>query len=156
MSRDFYINGIRVIPTEEEEQTALFSWARIMEARFPVLRWMHHIPNGGKRSKAEAARFRAAGVKAGVSDIFLPCPRGEYHGLYIELKALDGRPTKDQVAFIDFVRGEGFFAAVCYGAKAAEDLIVAYLGGKVGYGAANGKRIAVAYLEKEEGRACDV
>lgn len=76
MSREYIINGIRVIPTEEEEQTALFSWARIMEARFPVLRWMHHIPNGGKRSKAEAARFRAAGVKAGVSDIFLPCPRG--------------------------------------------------------------------------------
>ena len=31
---------------------------------------MHHIPNGGKRGKAEAARLKAMGVKPGVSDIF--------------------------------------------------------------------------------------
>lgn len=129
MKKDTTINGIRVIPTEEEEQTALFSWARIMEARFPVLRWMHHIPNGGKRTKSEAARFRAAGVKAGVSDIFLPCARGKYHGLYIELKALDGRPTEDQKKFIAFVRSEGYLGVFCYGAEAAERVILSYLDG---------------------------
>lgn len=130
MGNRFYINGVRMIPTEEEEQTALFSWAKLAEARFPVLRLMHHIPNGGKRSKSEAARFRAAGVKAGVSDVFLPCARGGYHGLYIEMKALDGRPSAEQKKFAEGVRSEGYLAVLCYGAEQAEKTIVDYLTGK--------------------------
>ena len=121
---DWFINGIRMIPTEEEEQTALFSWAALMEARFPVLRLFHHIPNGGKRSKREAARFKAAGVKPGVSDLFLPCARGAFHGLYIELKALDGRPSEAQVEFAEGVREEGCLCVFCYGAEEAEKVIL--------------------------------
>ena len=124
---EFHINGIRTIPTEEEEQIALFSWAALAEGRFPALGIMHHIPNGGKRSKREAARFRAAGVKPGVSDIFLPCARGGYHGLYIELKALDGKPSAEQKRFAEAVRAEGFVCAFCYGAEAAERVILDYL-----------------------------
>lgn len=130
--KDWFINGVRMIPTEEEEQIAVFSWAALMENRYPVLGLMHHIPNGGKRSKKEGARFRAAGVKPGVSDIFLPCARGGYHGLYIELKALDGRPSDAQERFAEAVRSEGFVCAFCYGAEEAEAVILAYLNsGKV-------------------------
>lgn len=128
--REFYINGVRMIPTEDEEQTALFSWAAIMEARYPILRWMHHIPNGGKRSKSEAVRFRAMGVRAGVSDVFLPCSRGGWHGLYIEMKALDGRPSAEQIAFSEAVRAEGYLCVFCYGAEEAEEIITRYLGGE--------------------------
>lgn len=116
-----------MIPTEEEEQTALFSWAEINMGRFPELKWMHHVPNGGKRSKREAARFKAAGVKAGVSDVFLPWPRGSYHGLWIEMKALDGRPSLAQKDFINDMRAAGYAALVCYGAEEAEKMIAAYL-----------------------------
>ena len=130
MGSRFYRGGVRMIPTEEEEQIALFSWAKLAEGRFPVLRWLHHIPNGGKRSKSEAARFRAAGVKAGVSDVFLPCARGGYHGLYIEMKALDGRPSEEQKKFAEAVRAEGFLAVLCYGAEQAEKTIIDYLTGK--------------------------
>ena len=128
--KEYYINGIRMIATEDEEQIALFSWAKIAEARWPVLKWMHHIPNGGKRAKSEAARFKAMGVKAGVSDVFLPCARGGYHGLYIEMKALDGRPSGDQKEFLAAMTSEGYFCAVCYGAEEAERLIERYLTGK--------------------------
>ena len=129
---EWFVNGVRMIPTEEEEQTALFSWAALMEGRYPVLRLLHHIPNGGKRSKREAARFKAAGVKRGVSDLFLPCARGGYHGLYIELKALDGKPSAEQKAFAEAVRSEGFVCAFCWGAEEAEAVILDYLkqGGK--------------------------
>lgn len=116
-----------MIPTEDEEQIALFSWASLNLGRFPELELMHHIPNGGKRSKSEAVRFRAMGVKSGVSDIFLPAPRGEYHGLYIELKALDGRPSKEQERFVDSVRRQGYCACFCYGADAAINTIEGYL-----------------------------
>lgn len=131
MSTKAKIDGIRVIPTEEEEQTAVFSWAKIMEARWPELAMMYHIPNGGKRSKTEAARFRAAGVKAGVSDIFLPCARCGYHGLYIEMKALDGRVSREQGVFLAAVSEQGYLGVVCYGADQAIEVISAYMDGRV-------------------------
>ena len=68
---------------EEREQIAIFKWAEMQKG----LSLLHHIPNGGKRGKVEAARLKAAGVKAGIPDICLPIPRNGYGALYIELKA---------------------------------------------------------------------
>lgn len=59
-------------PTEDVEQMCLFRWADAQSGKYPELSLMYHIPNGGKRGKAEAGRFRAMGVKSGVPDIFLP------------------------------------------------------------------------------------
>ena len=59
-------------PTEDTEQMCLFRWADAQSGKYPELSLMYHIPNGGKRGKAEAGRFRAMGVKSGVPDIFLP------------------------------------------------------------------------------------
>lgn len=64
------VNGVRLYPTEEEEQTVVMHWATMAAGRWPELRLLFHIPNGGKRSKTEAARFRAAGVRSGVPDLF--------------------------------------------------------------------------------------
>lgn len=82
--------GGRLYPTEEQEQTVVMHWAAMAAGRWPELRMLFHIPNGGKRTKTEAARFRAAGVRSGVPDLFLPCARGGYHGLWIEMKAVGG------------------------------------------------------------------
>lgn len=97
---------------EQEIQTAFFEWAKWQEGRYPELRLMHHIPNGGKRSKVEAAIFKGMGVKSGVPDVFLPAPRGIYHGLYIEFKAISGKTSKDQEKFIESLREAGYFACV--------------------------------------------
>lgn len=43
-----------------------------------------HVPNGGKRTKAEAARFKAVGVVAGFPDLMVIGP-GKV--LFMELKA---------------------------------------------------------------------
>ena len=48
------------IPTEAEEQIALFEWARLQTGRFPELALLYHVPNGGSRNKIEAARQRIA------------------------------------------------------------------------------------------------
>lgn len=125
------INGIRMIPTEDEEQIWLFLWAKLKLGRFPELALMHHIPNGGLRSKTEAARFKAMGVKRGVADVFLPVARGGYYGLYIEMKAKDGRPEKEQKEWIAAVQEQGYYAAVCYGGMEAANLVEAYLKGEV-------------------------
>lgn len=104
-------------------------WAELNARRFPALHWLHHIPNGGKRSKAEAAKFKAEGVKKGVSDLMLPAPCGKYHGLYVEMKAQNGKPEPEQIEFIRFVRSQGYAAFICYGANAAIDTIEKYLKG---------------------------
>lgn len=125
MKADIY--GIRVNPTEEEEQIMLFSWAKTAEDVHPELRLMFHVPNGGKRGKAEAARFKAAGVKAGVPDICLPVARRGYHGLWIEMKALDGKPSDAQKDWIAMLTGQGHLVRICYGCDEAIRLIESYL-----------------------------
>ena len=78
------------VPTEAQEQMTLFSWAAMQSGKYPELNLLYHVPNGGSRHKAEAGRLRAEGVKAGVPDLCLPVARGQYHGLYIELKRQRG------------------------------------------------------------------
>lgn len=92
---------------------------------------LYHIPNGGSRGKAEAGRFKAEGVKSGVPDICLPVARGEYHGLYIELKRRQGgRLSVNQRIWIDELRRQGYCATVCNGWEEAVAVIVAYLEGR--------------------------
>ena len=113
--------------TEAQEQQKVFDWARISEGRFPELKFMFHIPNGGSRNKAEAANLRRQGVKPGVPDIFLPAPRGSYHGLWIEMKVGKNKPTAYQNTYIDYLNGSGYRAVVCYGADEAIIVITEYL-----------------------------
>ena len=128
--KDWFVNGIRMIPTEEEEQKTVISWCRIQESRWPELQWIHHIPNGGKRSKAEAAGFQAMGVLAGVPDLFLPVKTKWWPGLYVEMKALDGKVSKEQEEFMTAVGKQGYCCCTCWGADAAIGLIERYLKGR--------------------------
>ncbi len=116
-----------MIYTEEQEQILVFAWARMQEGAWPELRLLHHIPNGGKRTKAEAARFKNAGVKAGVPDICLPVARHGYHGLYVEMKAQKGRVSEHQESWLNALQAQGYQAVVCFGADAAIQTIKDYL-----------------------------
>lgn len=122
------------VPTEEQEQITLFNWAAMMEYRYPELRYMYHVPNGGYRNKAEAGRFRAQGVRAGVPDIVVPAARGQYHGLYIELKRTEGgKLSADQKDWLEFLTAQGYFAVMCRGWEETSHVIKSYLdhGGRV-------------------------
>ena len=115
-------------PTEAQEQTALFEWAGMMSGRIPDLALLHAIPNGGSRNPAEARHLKAQGVKPGIPDIFLPCARGEYHGLYIELKRRKGgRVSIDQKKMILALQAQGYKAEVCMGWDEARETICEYL-----------------------------
>lgn len=93
--------------------------------------WKHipvfHIPNGGSRHPAEAARLKAQGVKAGVPDLCIPVARGNYHSLYIEMKAPKGRISEKQSEWLALLREQGMCAIVCYGAENAIQAINAYM-----------------------------
>ena len=51
---------------------------------------------GARTSLIEARRMKAQGYKKGFPDLFFYEPRGEHHGLAIELKRDKGRATPDQ------------------------------------------------------------
>ena len=88
---------------------------------------MFAIPNGGYRRPLEALRFKKQGVKSGVSDIFLPLPRGGYHGLFIELKVGKNKPTRNQLDFLSDMEKEGYQCKVCYGSDEAIANILNYI-----------------------------
>ena len=112
---------------ESREQITLFEWAALNEHKYPELKLLHHIPNGGKRAKTTAIRLKMEGVKAGVPDIELPAPRGIYHGLYIELKAGKNKATDKQKEWIYELKKQGYFTAVCHGWESASKVLLKYL-----------------------------
>lgn len=114
---------------EEAEQAALFEWAAYKAGQWPELAYLFHIPNGGLRSKATAARLKAAGVKPGVPDLFLPVTRGQSAGLFIEMKYGSNKPSPEQRRYIDMLLSEGYAVEVCYGCEQAIEAITAYLRG---------------------------
>lgn len=114
-------------PTESAEQQALFAWAALQACKYPELRLLFHVPNGGKRSISEAVRFKAEGVKAGVPDLFLPVARGGFHGLFIELKASRGKVSALQNEWLTALAGQGYRAEICFGSEEARGVLTGYL-----------------------------
>ena len=139
--------------SESSQQKALFSWAADSVGKYPALAYIFAIPNGGLRDVRTATTLKAEGVKAGVPDIFLPCPKmgieliankvkdgynfTSYHGLFIEMKLEKYRNHKNggcsdaQIDFINYAASAGYYCKVCYSWKEARDVLIAYLKGKL-------------------------
>ena len=112
--------------SEDTEQINVVSWANWNMNRYPELKWLHHVPNGGSRNKQEAVKLKQMGVKAGVSDLCLPYPKGLYCGLYIEMKFGDNRQQETQKEFLADMAAAGHFVATCYSAEEAVEVIEEY------------------------------
>jgi hypothetical protein len=78
--------------------------------------WLH-IPNGGWRTKVEAAKFARMGVRAGVLDLLLIDPAAKYY--WLELKTKSGRLTEEQLAFCEALNRLQAPYLVAYGYDAA-------------------------------------
>jgi len=116
--------------TEHGEQLAVMQWAALNMKRFPELRWLFAIPNGGGRSAIQGARLKAEGVKPGVSDLMLPVARKGYHGLFIEMKKAKILPSSvrpEQKEFLEFVLDNGYQGEVAFGWIRASQIIENYL-----------------------------
>jgi len=110
---------------EDQYQIALFQYlAKAYPAESP---WFTHSPNGGLRNVVVATQLKRAGVRRGVPDVLYPRHRGGFAGLAIELKAKGGRPTPEQLAWLDMLAREGWMTAVCVGLDAAIQTVDAYM-----------------------------
>jgi hypothetical protein len=140
--------------SEHTHQVQVILWANLMAKRkYPMLRWIYAVPNGGNRHIVTARKLKAEGVKSGVPDLCLPYPKrgrvpmdasGEdcfdtiygdpfYFccGLYIEMKTRTpmGKISKDQEEWIDYLKGVGYKVVACWSADEAIQAIEDYLNG---------------------------
>lgn len=118
---------------EGNEQAVLIRWLLGEKMRGTAVGELYdaiyHPPNGGQRSKTEAARFKRQGVKAGVSDLVLRQARGGHHGLYLELKATPPRNAalaESQREWLEGSEYEGYCAALALGYEEAKRVLREY------------------------------
>lgn len=127
-----------LVATEEQECFGLMEWISLQPDLLP---YFFHIPNGGTRSKVkvqtskivklisfEGIRLKKMGVRAGVFDYFLAIPRGEFHGLFIEMKRK--KFSTESIAQKQFqlnMHEKNYVALFCYGFEHAIRVIKDYL-----------------------------
>jgi len=119
---------IKKIVDEHTEQVNYFKLLQKHIAITNDLILAHAIPNGGLRNKVVAKNLKMEGVKAGVPDIFIPMPKKNNHGLYIEMKKVKGcSVTENQKFWLNYLNENGYYAVVCKGALDAYNITMDYL-----------------------------
>lgn len=124
----FNLKGSTKSRNNEESltQIAFFQWARLSEKKYPQLKKIHSIPNGGKRDAKTGAILKKEGVLAGVWDVFLPFPSRKKCGLYIEFKSQTGRLSKSQKEFRSHLEDYYEFK-ICRTSQEAIEIVLEYL-----------------------------
>lgn len=113
--------------SEHVEQTLTIRWARLNAGKYPEISLLHSSLNAGKRRPAQAARLKAAGMLAGIPDLFLPVARGGFHGLFIEMKSKGGTVTPIQKKIHEALIDRDYRVVVCYSFEQAKSEIIMYL-----------------------------
>ena len=108
---------------ESEMQISCVEWFRL---QYPKL-WLYAIPNGGRRSKREAGILKAEGVLAGTSDLHLPLPRKQYHGLFLEAKTKAGTQSAPQKKFEKYCQENGYLYKIFRSFDEFQTIIKDYL-----------------------------
>jgi len=122
---------VKLVATEAQEQSSLMQWSQTYKIKGlgPLFDYMFAIPNGGSRNKIEAVNLKKQGVKAGVPDLFICVPSGDYHGLFIEMKSKNGIVSDKQLDWIYRLKSICYRVEVCYGQDEAREAIINYLEG---------------------------
>lgn len=116
--------------TEHAIQSAFFAHIATQLTDYPMLAWMHAIPNGGDRDMRTAAKMKMEGVRSGVLDTFLPYPQSGYAGLYIEFKKpKDSELSSKQEQFISYLIHARYACAIARSWREAWLITESYLGG---------------------------
>lgn len=99
-----------------------------LEKNYPFeSKFIFAIPNGGHRSKATAAMMSYEGQKKGTQDIFIPLPRGIYHGFFLEVKTKKGTASAEQREKAEMYKEQGYLTAIKKGFDECLAIIDSYL-----------------------------
>lgn len=115
--------------TEDRHQINVIKWKQqpSIMAKWPELGLLFHIPNERYCTPQQGKQLQRMGVRRGVPDLFLPVPRGPYHGLWIEMKTESGRTTGDQDWWGERLLGQGYMWEVCHGWESAVRVLAWYM-----------------------------
>lgn len=115
-----------ICPTEDDEQITFVDWCHLFK-----IDDFFAIPNGGSRHPAEAKKLKRMGTKRGVPDIHLHIPIYPYHGLYVEMKRIEGSViSPEQKAKIARLNELGYLTLVAHGFVRASSIVKRYLRGE--------------------------
>lgn len=122
-----------IAPSEHDEQKALLKWWALSHSGFGVPEiCLFAVPNAAKRSPKLASMMKAEGMRSGIPDLVLAVPRGEYHGLFIEMKkAKGGKVSPNQITSLSAFHRQGYAVRVCHGFEAARYVIERYMAGEL-------------------------
>ena len=115
---------------EYYHQCCVVQWANNSIKKYPDLYFLNASLMGVKISMFQQLKAKKMGCKRSWPDLFLSCIRGGYAGLYIEMKAPDGRLRGDQREVLEKLKDNGYKAVTAFGATEAIDYLVNYLEGK--------------------------
>lgn len=101
------------------------TWFRLQHRHLAPL--LFAVPNGGGRSRVEAAIMKAEGVTPGVADLLLLVPRGKYACLCVEMKTEKGKQSPEQKAWQKYAEEAGNRYAVCRSFEDFQKTINEYL-----------------------------
>jgi len=113
--------------SESDIQKALFQHLKFYENKYPEIKLLFHIPNGGTRNVLEAVSFKAEGVKSGVPDLFLPVARKGYNGLFIEMKSKEGKLSENQQKWLAELYKNNYKIIISDSDKIVLNIIIDYL-----------------------------
>ena len=116
---------------ESEIQSEIIKWVQSLEPYYPELALMNASLNGIQTTAKIKAMMNAQGMKKGYPDLFLPVSRiinGQLsHGLFIEIKTIDGRAKKEQLWWNEQLNKQGYMAVFCYGLDDVKKIICNYM-----------------------------
>ena len=116
-------------PPEDYEQRLVIAYRDRLMPVDPDMKYLVHVPNGGKRDLVSAQLLKAAGVSPGWPALQLALVVPGFHGLAIEMKRREGgRLTVDQYDTLAWLAGNNWLACVCLGADDAIALLDTYRG----------------------------
>ena len=91
---------------EHKLQCQMVKWFRM---QYPTMRHnLFCVPNGGRRDEVTAAKMKAEGVLAGVSDLILLKSNRFYGALLIETKTQTGRQSGQQKEWQQKITNDGY------------------------------------------------
>lgn len=122
--------GVKKVRNTEEEdaQGVVIEWSKLQAFnRRKVFDYLIHHPAEGKRGFKAQATAKKLGLKRGVLDLQLIVPIGTTPGLWIEMKAKDGRWSESQLEFKQIAIEMGYVVEEARTAEAAIAIIKDWL-----------------------------
>ena len=114
--------------SEHQIQSGFTEWLNWQANQYRALATAYAIPNGGLRSKAQAGKLKAEGVRAGIPDYCFPFARQGFNALYIEFKDGNKPLSASQKAMVPLLRANGNRVDVAGSVEQAIAIVEDYMG----------------------------